>query len=368
MSPQRRKGKLLPFAILSLVLHLNFFLALYAVTTIWPDALKREPPPLTNAVDISLVPSNAIARQESQQLQQEAERLEQKELEEERQMRGQVVDIPRPREEKRPKDSRFLSEYDSTVAKETKARPRPVGPGDLAMVQPTPTPPKPVAPRPPEPKGGVEKRVKLAMRTPAPQRSLRELTEDGIGPPPRPPEPPSAPGRDQTDTAGTGPEGKLPSLNELQLTPEQLGRVGGSRANDALSDVEEGNETALNSTRWRYASFFNRVKRQVAENWHPDRVYQRRDPSGNVYGFTDRFTVLRVTLTPEGKLESLTLERGSGVGFLDDEAMSAFRLAEPFPNPPKGLVDEKTGLISFRFGFVFEISRGASFRIFRSLN
>jgi TonB family protein len=55
----------------------------------------------------------------------------------------------------------------------------------------------------------------------------------------------------------------------------------------------------------------------------------------------------------------------SGVSFLDDEAINAFRLAQPFPNPPQGLVDENQ-LITFHFGFHFEIGDRANWKIFRA--
>jgi len=43
------------------------------------------------------------------------------------------------------------------------------------------------------------------------------------------------------------------------------------------------------------------------------------------------------------------------VDFLDDTAMEAFKQAQPFPNPPRQLV-QASGLIDFDFGFYLEIS------------
>ena len=81
--------------------------------------------------------------------------------------------------------------------------------------------------------------------------------------------------------------------------------AGGTQ--DALRDVDDGDETALNSKRWRFASFFNRVKRQVAEHWHPDEVYRQRDPTGTVYGRRNRYTELRIQLKPDGRLSNVAL-------------------------------------------------------------
>jgi TonB family protein len=139
--------------------------------------------------------------------------------------------------------------------------------------------------------------------------------------------------------------------------------TGGS--NDYLPGVDEGELTALNARRWKYASFFNRVKRDVAQNWDPERAYRLRDPTGNVYGSKDRLTVLQVSLKPDGTLHKVVVAGPSGVDFLDDEAVKAFELAQPFANPPRGLIDSSSQLITFQFGFAFEIERAPTWRVFR---
>jgi len=153
---------------------------------------------------------------------------------------------------------------------------------------------------------------------------------------------------------------------EIMPTPEMLqraiGKGGGSM--DYLKDVDDGDATALNSKKWKHAPFFNRVKRQVADEWHPELVYVRHDPNGNVYGVKDRVTVLRIHLQPDGKLAGWTVLQSSGVDFLDDEAIDAFKKAAPFPNPPKDLV-EGDGQIHFNFAFVFELSGHGSLKVYK---
>ena len=102
----------------------------------------------------------------------------------------------------------------------------------------------------------------------------------------------------------------------------------------------------------------------MAEHWRPDVEYRRRDPTGNVYGLRDRITVLRVALKPDGSLANVIVEQPCGVDFLDDEAIQSFKNAQPFPNPPRQLIDE-SGMIQFRFAFIFEISSTPTFKIFR---
>jgi TonB family protein len=145
----------------------------------------------------------------------------------------------------------------------------------------------------------------------------------------------------------------------------QLGMVQGAPANDHITDVPEGEETLLNTREFKYATFFNRVKRGVSEQWKPADVYVHHDPYGNIYGVKDRYTLLQVELDSEGKLTNIAITNSSGLKFLDDEAIRAFQEASPFPNPPQGLLED-AGRIHFSFGFYFEIGDQTRFRIFRS--
>jgi TonB family protein len=109
---------------------------------------------------------------------------------------------------------------------------------------------------------------------------------------------------------------------------------------------------SLNVRKWKFASFFNRMKAEVRKRWQPAAVLQGLDVSAN--GGRDRYTALQVTLDANGNLVSATVEIPSGVPALDQCAVDAFRAAAPFANPPPALVDK--GTISFKFGFYFEVS------------
>jgi TonB family protein len=365
----RKRHLLHGFVGLSLAIHLHFALLIAAAIALDPDGCKM-PDASFAPLEVALVPEEEINRPTPEDpLKEKLEKEEKEEEKKEKDIKGQVVELPPPLEEKRPDKSRFLSEYDSKVDKETKGPPVPFRPGKVISR-------RQLAPRdatpPPSPKTRqqVERKVmKLAMRT-TPDLPESQLEREEEGEEPARVEQPKRPvikGPSVPPSPKASPKKQL-SLKDLKLSDRELAKAVGSPVNDYLKDVADGRQTLLNSKRWRFASFFNRVKRQVAQNWHPDVVYRRRDPQGNVYGFKDRLTILRVRLSPEGKLRDLHLEKACGVGFLDDEAISAFRAAEPFPNPPKGLVDKETGMISFRFGFLFEISRRPNFRIFRFKN
>jgi TonB family protein len=161
---------------------------------------------------------------------------------------------------------------------------------------------------------------------------------------------------------GGGGAPRVPDLKSQQV----LERVAGGGSVDHLEDVEEGDENAFSSRAWVGASFINRAKRQVGREWDPGRVWLQHDPNGQVYGLKSRVTVLRVTLAPDGKLMKAVILQPSGVDFLDEEAVRAFRAAAPFPNPPEVLRD-KDGFITFNFGFHFEIGGRKGWKIFRTL-
>ena len=170
--------------------------------------------------------------------------------------------------------------------------------------------------------------------------------------------------RNQSDTAGGG-GGGAPAVPNLRPTPDIIERAVGGGSVDHLDGVEEGEVTALNSKEWKYASFFNRLKREVAQNWDPNRVLSVRDPTGRKFGVRDRITTVQVTLDANGALAGVLVLDGSGVDALDEEAVRAIRAAQPFPNPPPGLVDARSRLISFPFNFhVMNGDRGR-WRIFR---
>jgi len=159
-----------------------------------------------------------------------------------------------------------------------------------------------------------------------------------------------------------------PQLRTLTPTAATLDRIIGAPASDVtpLDDVAQGDGTYLNTREWKYSSFFNRVKQNVGMFWNPNSVIRQGDPTGEIFLYKDRYTVLSVTLDGRGLVKDLAIDKSSGCDFLDREALDAFRRAQPFPNPPPGLLDER-GNIRFSFGFYLETSRNG-LRLFRSTN
>ncbi|MBK8260695.1 MAG: energy transducer TonB [Nannocystis sp.] len=270
---------------------------------------------------------------------------------------GRLVKLDRVPEERAPKESDRVSEFDSRTAKETRApKQRPEdgrsapAPGMLGRAD------------------SSEARARAEAQASGGARS-REIPEgageDALG------------GRDdargrvgegagaaQRAAEGEQKEEAAAKAALLRGNPDQLRSLFGQPGSmDDLQGVEEAGETVLNSKRWKYSSFFNRVRDAVAYHWHPEVRHAARDPEGRIYGTTTRVTRLLIRLYPDGSLSGVRVDRSSDVDFLDEEALRAVRAAQPFSNPPEGLVDPATGFIEFGFAFVFEI--GESPRIHR---
>jgi TonB family protein len=335
---------------------------------------------------------NQLERPEVKTEEEKRREEEKKKEEEDKNPRGQVVDIARPAIEERPDKANYVSEYDSKVEHETKganARDHAGGKEELpggkeAILSPPPSPGSAggEAASTGRPDARPGKPGPLAMREserrPSGKPGAAEQPPDRDGELVRPgqigqtgprvaPAKPGEGGNQAPPGAPAGAQGPPgPPRPNLQATPEMLQRAiaKGNGSMDYLKDVDDGDSTALNSKKWAHAPFFNRVKRAVADEWHPEVVYVRHDPNGNVYGVKDRVTLLRIHLKPDGKLAAWTVMQSSGVDFLDDEAIDAFRKAQPFPNPPKALV-ESDGQIHFNFAFIFELSGRTSVKVFK---
>jgi TonB family protein len=211
----------------------------------------------------------------------------------------QLVKISPPKEEKIPRKAAEVSEFNNRVDQQTQATHK----------NPFQTPPKrPVAPKTPK-----------LTQTPGLKRSL------------------------------------LPTWQDLEQQEQPQ-----TAFNDNLDkQIKTAAETELNTFEWRHASYFNRIKENVARIWSPIPQIRRYDPAGALLGKQDHMTVLEITLDQTGAVIKTQVKSPSGIFYLDDEAVRAFQKASPFPNPPKALFASKDQF-SFSFGFVVNIQKGFS--------
>lgn len=225
-----------------------------------------------------------------------------------------VVTIAAPPKLERPEKADFLAEYDQTVKEQTK----------------------------------------------------RRLTSPFVGPNRPTPELPNAAAEEKVSRPSSK-KGIFARSNSKQLpTPKlfpswkDMAEPQGMAFNDHIDDVEEDAQTRLNTWQWRHATFFVRVKEAVARKWNPNSAIRRHDPVGELIGRQDHMTQLTASIDQEGKLISVSVTHDSGVYYLDDEALRAFKEAAPFPNPPKALFGSGE-TFEFPFGFVLSYDRGYKF-------
>lgn len=115
------------------------------------------------------------------------------------------------------------------------------------------------------------------------------------------------------------------------------GDLKGSPSNDRVR-VASSDQTMLNTREFKYFGYMQKIRRQVNFYWS-----QSLDNIGNInerLTKSEYTTVLNIIVDKGGKLQTISIARGSGVRVFDDATLKAFQLAAPFPPPPEGLLNE----------------------------
>lgn len=131
----------------------------------------------------------------------------------------------------------------------------------------------------------------------------------------------------------------LPAISELIPSYDNIVR----KISDTQPqmDVEEGAEVSLNTTDFKYLSYFSKLKNQIQMVW-------RYPEAAKVSGLQGRL-VLKFVLNRDGSLRDLKVVRSSGVEILDDAAIKAIRRAAPFYAIPKNLGDVLSIVANFEY-------------------
>ncbi len=274
-------------------------------------------------------------------------------------LNGQIVETAKPLVEQAPQNAKYLGKYDVTTAHEQKSKgQKTVGassgrlalndPSALQSPQSSSHDPTQIPQHAHKPVAGSTGATGQEALRPAPVIAPGVRPETEIG---------EAKARPSSPVIVGANDGLLlPSTSARNVLHNIQALSGSPGGNDYLPDVDdEGDTNVLNTRKFRYWDFFQRVKDKIAREWEPNEVWRQHDPTGQKYGVKDRYTVLRVTLDRDGAVKNVRVARQSGLGFLDDEASRAFQAASPFPNPPKGLQNAE-GEIDLPFGFMFELS------------
>ena len=130
----------------------------------------------------------------------------------------------------------------------------------------------------------------------------------------------------------------------------------GFQSSDYLKDIEEGEQTLLNTRAFKFYTYYNRIKQQVQTSWKSmikkevrKLLLQQRE---SILGAGQR-TSLLITLDRFGALVSIKVLKKSHITILDHIAVKSFQLTAPFPHPPKGLIGEKE-FLQIRWDFILE--------------
>ena len=362
--PEASRGRLLVAALLALLLH-GALVGLLALLDFVSPPEHRPPKP--SAVALRPLSAQEWAKNRGPQAPNAnantpAPPKKKEERKPEKTPNGQVVDVAPGNQQQAP-DAKYLAEHDNKVQKETRAREQTPFYKN-AMPQTTARQERQGEGKSEQSghvsgnggRGADDRPLAQGGRKPAfelPDARRKQEIAMRVSPDTRGPGM-EVPNRDESDEvvgnarrlrvqegSGEGEEGSegrmgTPGLSRLMPSQAVLDKIIGGAPNDHLKDTEEGEGTFLNTREWKYASFFNRVKQSVGTQWDPNSALMHRDPTGSIYGGRDRYTMVHVTLDEHGKVADISIEKSSGLDFLDLEAMESFKRAQPFPNPPLG--------------------------------
>ena len=307
----RKGGKLILFILFSVLLHGLIFLIKIDLST---DKGDDE-----SLVSIRYIDDSAAKLPATPVLPPKPEKKQ-----EDVKPKGQVVDIAKPKIEKKPSKSRFLSEFDSSVEKETVAAEH----DENINVR------------------GESLKKQLAKKA---ENVNAESDENMVVPLQANNDEKNEPAKEQKIKKGelkgfegdngdyaAGKDKEIAGKIDAKDDKDEEGRVnvGGrwipkkllpylngsdavlmSPSNDFLEDIKKGNETYLNTRKFAYAAYFNKIKQAISRNWSPGTAIIVNDPTGRMYGRKDRFTKLQVFISAKGKLVKAKVITSCGVDF-----------------------------------------------------
>jgi TonB family protein len=127
-----------------------------------------------------------------------------------------------------------------------------------------------------------------------------------------------------------------------------LRRGGGGGLRGGQGGVE-GDPVPLDTPEPKYQEYFNRIREKIRRNWGYPREAAEREIEGQL--------LVEFHIAKDGRLEFLELRRSSGHSVLDDYALNAVRLADPFPPVPDGIAKN---ILVISGSFRYQIVSGTS--------
>jgi TonB family protein len=280
-----------------------------------------------------------------------------------------IVELPRPEEPASagsPKAPPPAPRPQPAPVRPAPARPAPQQappPSPERRVAATPRAPEPVTPprqepepRPAEPPPRAAEPLARAPE-PAPSTAPAPPAPAPAAPAPAPPvaPAPAAPPREGGDSQVASLPPQMPSAPSAADVLAALGRGAGGRG-QGRGGIE-GDPVRLDSDDARYSDYLEQVRRRIQEKWGFPCV---RQPGGGCQGHTTSLEV-EFGILKDGRLQFVDLIRAADHTLYDEYAITAIRLAQPFPPVPAAMMAAmrpgSTGIpIRARFIYVSETS------------
>ncbi len=152
-----------------------------------------------------------------------------------------------------------------------------------------------------------------------------------------------------------GPASESLKQEERARSPNWASAGAGKEVpSDYIQGINEGDRTALNTREYMFFGYFQRIRSRLDVAWSStlrqklEKMYRKGRRIASDKEFKTRTWVV---LDEKGSVIKVRLMEESGVYDLDDAAIAAFNEAGPFPNPPKGLINER-GQVEVHWDFV----------------
>jgi protein TonB len=205
-------------------------------------------------------------------------------------------------------------------------------------VEPPPAPPRAAAPRAPAPRP--------APAAPAPPRAVAKVeppTPDAMvkTPEPRPAAPEPQPSESaQAESAPASP----PAQPQVAVArpPASIWRQPGGGLQGGGRGGVEGEPVPLDTPEPKYQDYFNKVRERIKSKW----VYPRQAGDRGIEGEL----LIEFHIAKDGRLAFIELRHSSGTAILDDAALTAVKLAQPFPPVPDDIA-KRTLAINGQFRY-----------------
>ena len=188
---------------------------------------------------------------------------------------------------------------------------------------------------------------------------------------------------DQSRASEESPEVRIERLKRLGLSPQVFSPAvelskpppvleaqrGAGRLRkgtmDQIDDVAVGSETLLNTDEYIYASFFNRLKREVGPRWEPmisrivderasDHSYDANGQKRRPLAGGDYTTQILFRMDSNGEIQAVDVKTPSGYAPFDEAAKNAVWQLLRMKNLPKALRDSD-GYYRIQLGFVVNL-------------